>query len=60
MDTRVSLERLDVDNYSTWAVRMRFTLISKGLWEHVINDGKVTDTAGDQKALALIGTVVVT
>jgi len=28
MDIRVSLERLDVDNYSTWAVRMRFTLIS--------------------------------
>jgi len=33
MDTRVSLERLDVDNYSTWAVRMRFTLISKDLVE---------------------------
>ena len=55
MDTRVSLERLDVDNYSTWAVRMRFTLISKGLWKHVINNGEVTDTDGDQKALALIG-----
>jgi len=55
MDTRVSLERLDVDNYSTWAVRMRFTLISKGLWKHVINNGVVTDTDGDQKALALIG-----
>ena len=55
MDVRVSLERLDVDNYATWSVRMRFTLISRGLWKHVINDGKVTDTDGDQKALALIG-----
>ena len=55
MDSRMSLERLDVDNYSTWAVRMRFTLISKGLWKHVINDGEVTDKDGDQKALALIG-----
>ena len=55
MDTRVSLERLDVDNYATWSVRMRFTLIARGLWEHVINDGEVTDKAGDQKALALIG-----
>ena len=55
MDTRVSLERLDVDNYATWSVRMRFTLISRGLWKHVINDGEVTDTDGDQKALALIG-----
>ena len=45
----------DVDNYATWCVRMRFTLISKGLWKHVINDGEVTDTDGDQKALALIG-----
>ena len=55
MDTRVSLERLDVDNYAPWSVRMRFTLISRGLWKHVINDGEVTDTDGDQKALALIG-----
>ena len=36
MDTRVSLERLDVDNYATWSVRMRFTLIARGLWRHVI------------------------
>ena len=55
MDARVSLERLDVENYATWCVRMRFTLISKGLWKHVINDGEVVDTDGDQKALALIG-----
>ncbi len=55
MDTRVAMERLDVDNYGTWSVRMRFTLISKGLWKHVKNDGEVTDTDGDQKALALIG-----
>ena len=55
MDARLSLERLDVDNYATWSVRMRFALISKGLWKHVTNDGEVTDTDGDQKALALIG-----
>ena len=34
---------------------MRFMLISKGLWKHVINIEEVTDTDGDQKALALIG-----
>jgi len=58
IDARVSLERLDVDNYATWSVRMRFMLISKGLWKHVTNDGEVTDTDGDQKALALIGLCV--
>lgn len=28
---RLTVERLDVDNYATWRVRMRFLLISKGL-----------------------------
>ena len=55
MDSRVSLERLDVDNYSTWAVRMRFTLISKGLWKHVINDGEVTEKDGDRRRWRSIG-----
>ncbi len=40
-------------------MRMRFTLISRGLWKHVINGGEITDTDGDQKALALIGLSVI-
>ena len=41
MDARVSLERLDVDSYATWSVRMRFALISEGLWTITFSCGKV-------------------
>ena len=27
-----------MDNYATWSVRMRFALISKGLWKHVMRE----------------------
>jgi hypothetical protein len=32
------VERLDVDNYATWSIRMRALLISKGLWTAVTED----------------------
>jgi hypothetical protein len=46
------LERLDVDNYATWSIRMRALLISKGLWGAVTGDS--IDPDKDQKALAQI------
>ena len=33
---KLSIEPLDVDNYATWSVRMKFLLITKGLWSPVI------------------------
>ena len=39
------VERLDVDNYATWRVRMRFLLISKGLWSAV--NGEDTNADND-------------
>ena len=50
------VERLDVDNYATWRTRMKFLLISKGLWSAVTDDDANVDN--DQKALALIGLYV--
>eukprot|EP00961_Rhodomonas_salina_P204131 2754699-Rhodomonas_salina.1 len=50
------VERLDVDNYATWKTRMKFLLISKGLWSAV--QGTDTSTSNDQKALAQIGLYV--
>ena len=46
------VERLDVDNYATWSIRMRALLISKGLWGAVSGDS--IDPERDQKALAQI------
>lgn len=48
----VRIDVLDVDNYATWAVRMRMLLIHKGLWEAVEDDQ--VDKEKSQKALALI------
>ena len=53
---RPVVERLDLDNYATWRVRMRFLLISKGLWSAV--SGEDTNADNDQKALALLGLYV--
>lgn len=50
------VERLDVANYATWKARMRFLLISKGLWAAV--SGTDTSPETDQKALAQIGLYV--
>lgn len=46
------VERLDVDNYATWSIRMKALLISKGLWAAVVTEPP--DAAQDQKALAQI------
>lgn len=47
------VESLDVDNYATWRTKMRFLLISKGLWIAIAGDS--IDADKDAKALALIG-----
>lgn len=46
------VERLDVDNYSTWNMRMKALLITKGLWTAVTS--AAPDAALDQKAHAQI------
>lgn len=48
-----AVEALDVDNYATWRTKMKFLLITKGLWAPVTGDS--TDADKDAKALALIG-----
>ena len=50
------VERLDVDNYATWKSRMKFLLISKGLWAAVSSTDANPET--DLKALAQIGLYV--
>ena len=58
---KYGVKKLDVDNYATWAVKMRFLLVTKGLWDAVRarGDGEgVVDAADDAKALALIGLCV--
>ena len=52
----IQLERLDVDNYATWRRRMKFLLITKGLWTAVT--GESIDPEKDLKAQALIGLYV--
>ena len=54
--TPVLVERLDVDNYATWRSRIKFLLISKGLWGAV--SGESIDPETDKKALAQIGLYV--
>ena len=46
------MERLDVDNYATWSIRMRALLISKGLWTTV--EASNPEASNDLKALAQI------
>ncbi|GAB4817535.1 hypothetical protein N2152v2_004581 [Parachlorella kessleri] len=48
-----TVELLDVDNYATWRSKMKFLLITKGLWAAVV--GESIDRDKDAKALALIG-----
>ncbi len=51
---RLSIERLDVDNYATWSTRMRMLLVGKGLWTAV--KGRLSvDSSADEKALDFIG-----
>lgn len=60
-EEKLAVERLDVDNYATWSIRMRALLISKGLWAAVApaspsgaSGPPAVDAAQDQKALAQI------
>ena len=48
-----AVELLDVDNYATWRSKMKFLLITKGLWTAVTGDS--VDEEKDAKALAQIG-----
>ncbi|GAB4823788.1 hypothetical protein N2152v2_010834 [Parachlorella kessleri] len=48
-----TVELLDVDNYATWRSKMKFLLITKGMWAAVVGDS--IDRDKDAKALALIG-----
>lgn len=50
---KVTIEKLDVDNYATWSVRVKYFLIHRGLWEAVDGSGQPSEQ-DDQKALALI------
>ena len=34
-EDRLSIDKLDVDNYGTWSVQMKWLLIEKGLWAPV-------------------------
>ncbi len=52
-DGKPVLEPLDVDNYATWRSKMRYLLISKGLWTAVT--GESADGDKDSKAMAMIG-----
>ncbi|KAI3430967.1 hypothetical protein D9Q98_009372 [Chlorella vulgaris] len=47
------VERLDVDNYATWKTRMKYLLVSMGLWAAIEIDDVSREI--DQKALAQIG-----
>lgn len=55
-EIKPAVELLDVDNYATWRSKMKFLLITKGLWTAV--GGASTDAEKDAKALALIGLLV--
>ena len=53
-DSSIGIEKLDLDNYGSWSVQMKFLLIHKGLW--AATTGAEETSAGDSlKALALIG-----
>jgi hypothetical protein len=51
-EDKVVLERLDVDNYAVWSLRMKAYLMIKGLWKAVT--GESTDVEMGQKALSQI------
>ncbi|KAK9806822.1 hypothetical protein WJX72_003845 [[Myrmecia] bisecta] len=53
-EDRLSIDKLDVDNYGTWSVQMKWLLIENGLWAPVEQE-EPEDKDKDQKALARIG-----
>ena len=55
---KFSIEKLDVENFPTWRVKMKYVLINKGVYKAVeLGDDAVdvVDKEMDQKAMALIG-----
>ena len=54
----IPIELLDIDNYATWETRMKFLLITKGLWTAIEADDGRVDPDIDQRALATIGLFV--
>lgn len=52
-EDKVPFELLDVDNYATWARRMKYLLIIKGLWSAVTST--TVDPDKNEKAMAQIG-----
>ena len=52
-DSSIGIEKLDLDNYGSWSVQMKFLLIHKGLWTAETGDGASVEDS--LKALALIG-----
>ena len=52
---KFSIEKLDVENFPTWSVKMKYVLINKSLYKAVeLGDGAVdvVDKEMDQKAMA--------
>ena len=35
-EDKITFDKLDVDNYATWSMRMRWLLTHKGLWDTVL------------------------
>ena len=53
---KITIEPLDVTNYSTWSMRMKLLLVHQGLWTAVEPTlGTVVDPSTDSKAQSLIG-----
>ena len=49
----LGIERLDLDNYSSWCVRVKCLLVSKGLWKPT--QETPADEEQDAKSLSVIG-----
>jgi len=53
-DDKVQVERLDVDNYATWAQDMQSLLVMKRLWSVIGDARQQPDAEKDQMARAFI------
>jgi hypothetical protein len=51
VDSRLAVDKLGVDNYATWSIKMKYLLIHRGMWKPISGEG---GAALDEKALALI------
>ena len=52
---RFAVDKLDVDNYATWAMQMKFYLITKKLWKAISGATADERNEADAMALAYIG-----